>query len=88
MEFVTPDKFWTVFFKVSGFGAITLPGRKVVMMRHLMFDEAVIKHEIAHVEQMEREGTTEFTINYLINLFRYGYRNHPDEREARDYENK
>ena len=41
-----------------------------------------IRHEMVHIEQIEREGPWLFSIKYLYWLARHGYRNNPYEREA------
>lgn len=46
-------------------------------------DERLIRHEVAHLEQIERDGRLLFTLKYMWWLARYGYWNHPYEIEAR-----
>lgn len=44
----------------------------------------LIRHELKHLEQMERDGKVLFTIKYIWWLLRYGYYGpHPYEAEAR-----
>lgn len=85
VRLVEANKFWRLFFKVSGFGGITLPNRKVVLMPHYMHDESLITHELMHVEQYERLGNMKFLWRYFVLLLRHGYKNHPMEIEARQY---
>lgn len=49
---------------------------------------ALIRHEMKHIEQIERDGRWLFSIKYLYWLLRYGYRNNPYEIEARAAENE
>jgi len=46
-------------------------------------DAALIRHEKAHLEQIERDGRVLFSIRYLWWLARYGYWDNPYEVEAR-----
>jgi hypothetical protein len=75
-------------FKITGFGAIALPGRRIVLMDHHWHDEKQINHEIAHVEQYERMGTARFLWTYLKLFCKHGYHKNPLEIEARRYENR
>ena len=43
----------------------------------------LIEHERIHEQQIKREGPWKFTAKYLWYLVRYGYWNHPYEKEAR-----
>lgn len=70
---------------ILDFGAITLPGRRVVMMDWLLHDESLITHELMHVEQYERLGTARFLWKYFTLWLKHGYKNHPMEIEARHY---
>jgi hypothetical protein len=63
------------------FGAITLPGRRIVMLEWLMRDEALIVHELGHVEQYERLGTMRFLWRYFTLWLKHGYAKHPMELE-------
>ena len=88
VELVAANKFWRLFFRVTGFGAITLPGRKIVMLEHHIDDEQTINHELVHVEQYERMGTRRFLIRYAWSLIRHGYHKSKFEVEARENENR
>jgi hypothetical protein len=46
-------------------------------------DERLLRHELKHLEQIERDGRLVFSIKYLWWLCRYGYWNNPYEVEAR-----
>lgn len=43
----------------------------------------LIRHELKHLEQIERLGRLRFSVHYLYWLLKVGYRNHPMEIEAR-----
>ena len=46
-------------------------------------DEPLIRHEMAHIDQINREGRLKFAIKYLYFTIRYGYWDNPYEVEAR-----
>ena len=46
-------------------------------------NEALIKHEMVHIEQIKREGRIKFFFKYTYYWIRYGYKNNPYEVEAR-----
>ena len=48
---------------------------------------AWMRHEVMHVLQYHREGVIRFLIKYLWLSLRFGYRNNPLEKEARNAEN-
>ena len=52
-----------------------------------MHDEGLIRHEVQHLRQIEREGKFKFFFKYTWWLIRYGYKNNPYEIEARGVEN-
>ena len=45
--------------------------------------EQLIRHEMKHIEQINRDGRLLFSVKYLYWLVRYGYKNNPYEIEAR-----
>ena len=46
------------------------------------------RHELQHCYQIKRMGVIKFYVRYVwLNLIK-GYQNHPDEIEARQYENE
>jgi len=51
-----------------------------------MESKRVKKHELKHIEQIERLGRFRFTIEYLYQSVRYGYNNNKFEIEARKAE--
>ena len=46
------------------------------------------RHELQHCYQIKRMGIIKFYIRYVWLNFLKGYQNHPDELEARQYENE
>lgn len=62
---------WASFWRV----AYVLPGYEN--------DQRLIRHEMKHLEQIERDGRLVFSIKYLYWLARHGYRDNPYEVEAR-----
>jgi hypothetical protein len=76
------------FLDFFGFGAMALPNHKIVMLDWLVFDDELIRHELAHVEQYDRLGTARFFFRYFALLIRHGYKNHPMEIEARSHEKR
>lgn len=62
---------WASFWRV----AYVLPGYEN--------NAKLIRHELCHLEQIERDGRLIFSIKYLYWLARHGYRNNPYEVEAR-----
>lgn len=71
--------------RATGYAAITLPWG-IYVLRERMRDEALIAHERVHEAQMHRMGVGRFYVAYLWLWLRYGYREHPMEREARGEE--
>lgn len=49
-------------------------------------DEPLIRHELKHIEQIQRDGKIVFTLKYLFWTVKYGYYNNPYEVEAREAE--
>ena len=62
-----------------------------VAQSELMTRRALVKlyrHELQHCYQIKRMGVIKFYVRYVwLNLTK-GYQNHPDELEARQYENE
>lgn len=49
-------------------------------------DEEIFKHELMHAYQIKKYGVFKFYMNYILLLLRYGYKNHPYELEAKEYQ--
>ena len=78
---------WLRPFVMRGVDGITI-GRRIYVVRH---DEILLRHEIAHVQQIARAGFVRFYWTYVIEYFRNrrrgmsrhdAYRNISFEREA------
>lgn len=64
-----------------GAAGLTLPWR--IVWVHPDYDtEQLRAHEQVHLDQIDRHGPVRFAALYIWFLIRYGYRNHPFEREA------
>ena len=48
-----------------------------------MNNKKIQRHELKHIEQIDREGYIKFSIKYLWYSFKYGYRENKYEVEAR-----
>jgi hypothetical protein len=66
--------------------AITMPWCRVYVLEEHWNDPALIRHELVHIEQIERDGPVLFSVKYLYWLARHGYRRNPYEIEAYDRE--
>jgi hypothetical protein len=70
--------------KKRGFSGFTSYWSTVYYIdREAMNNTRIRKHELKHIEQMEREGNVLFTIKYLYYLIKDGYRFNKYEVEAR-----
>lgn len=49
-------------------------------------NESLRKHEMAHIEQIKKEGKIKFSVKYLYYSIKYGYLNNSYEIEARKAE--
>lgn len=74
--------------RLSGMGrsaaAVTL-GRTIVVHPDALLSGRLIRHELEHVRQWRRHPLT-FPLRYALYHLRYGYRDNPYERAARDAE--
>ncbi len=61
--------------------AVTL-GRTILVAPHVKLTDRLIRHELAHVRQWERQPTA-FPFRYVVSHIRYGYGDNPFEAEAR-----
>ncbi len=69
-------------FEACGFAALTLPWRRVYILEAQCHSSVVIRHEQAHLKQINRYGPVGFTVRYFWLLARHGYHHHPMEIEA------
>jgi len=74
--------FWAWLLRRTGLAAITMPWRTVYVRKSEAHRAGLIRHELVHVEQIERDGAVLFTARYLWWLIRYGYWANPYEVEA------
>lgn len=65
-----------------GLAAITMPWHRIYVLEAYQSRNDVLRHELVHIEQIERDGAVMFSIWYLWWLFRYGYWDNPYEVEA------
>ena len=64
--------------------AVTL-GRTIVVHPDALMDVRLLRHELEHVRQWQRHPLT-FPLRYALNHLKYGYRDNPYERAAREAE--
>lgn len=73
---------------LSGMGgpaaAVTI-GRMIIVHPKAPLSRRLLRHELAHVRQWQRQPWT-FSIRYALNHLRYGYEQNPFEVEARNAE--
>ena len=81
-KFVPANGPWRWFLVGAGYRAITMPWKSIYVLREHFEVEELRRHELIHIEQIERDGAIKFSILYLWYLVRYGYRRNPYEREA------
>ena len=74
--------------RTFGLRAITLPPLGIYVLAEHIDSERLRRHEMAHWAQYERMGAVRFYVGYIALWVRYGYQNHPWEREARAAELK
>ena len=68
-------------------GLVIPPTRSIWVLPPYVGDPELYRHEMVHIEQIERHGWLKFTALYAYYLVRYGYRNNPFEVEAYSREN-
>lgn len=72
--------YWAMLFRALKVVAITLPGRRIVVLRAYMHNDALMHHEFKHVDQYEKYGTWGFLRRYALELIRNGYEGSKYER--------
>lgn len=80
--FVVANAFWTYILDKLGFAAIVMPWRTVYVRKEWWTHDELIRHEMIHLEQIDRHGPVCFSALYLWYAWKYGYRRNPFEREA------
>jgi hypothetical protein len=73
---------WRLLLRLTGCAAVTMPWRTIYVLPEHLHDEALLAHELVHIEQIEREGAVTFSIKYMWWLATKGYRENPFEVEA------
>jgi len=73
---------WRWFLRGAGFHAITMPWRSIYVLREHWDAVELRRHELIHIEQIERDGAVKFSVLYVWYLVRYGYLQNPYEIEA------
>jgi len=73
---------WRWVLKAFGLAAVTMPWRTIHVLPDHEADAGLLRHEIVHIKQIERDGPLTFSARYLFWLLRYGYRDNPYEVEA------
>lgn len=75
-----------LYLRLCGFKGWASFWRVVYLHPEHMVNQGLIRHELKHLEQIERDGRFVFSAKYLYWLCRYGYVNNPYEVEARKAE--
>lgn len=71
------------YMKLCGFIGWASFWRVIYIMPGHEHEQRLIRHELCHLEQIERDGRIWFSIRYIYWLARYGYWMNPYEVEAR-----
>jgi hypothetical protein len=82
--FVKAEGFWLKVLDLLGCDGLTMPWRTVYIRPACWHDKGLWAHEFVHLAQIDRMGPIWFSIRYLYELARYGYRDMPMEIEARE----
>lgn len=69
--------------KLFGFGAIVAPWRTIYILKEYRGEPWLIRHEAAHLAQMDRDGWWTFWRQCITWYFVPGYSRSPYEIEAR-----
>jgi hypothetical protein len=77
-----------LYMQMFGFKGLTTPWKQIYIMEGYENSQWLIRHELKHIEQMQRDGWFTFHIMYFYYLLKYGYYENPYEIEARNAENK
>jgi len=65
-----------------GFAGICWPWRRIYLLPEYSEHEGLIRHELVHIEQIDRLGPVKFTALYLWYALTKGYKANPFEIEA------
>jgi hypothetical protein len=72
-----------LYMKLCGFRGWASFWNTIYLMPGSEEDASLIRHEVVHLDQIERDGRLLFSLKYLYWTLRYGYWNNPYEVEAR-----
>ena len=72
-----------LYMKACGFQGWTSLWGVIYMAPGYELNQALIKHESKHLEQMKRDSKLLYLFKYIFWLLRYGYKMNPYEVEAR-----
>ena len=78
----------SAYMKLCGFAGWTSFWRVIYVLPGYEDNQRLLRHERAHLEQIQRDGRLLFSIKYLWWLARCGYWMNPYEVEARAAESK
>ncbi len=84
--FVEAGPFWGTTLRLLRASAITMPWRRIYIIGRRIDDQTLRRHEMVHIEQIERDGVLVFCAKYVWWSIRYGYWRNPYEVEAYDRE--
>lgn len=82
-RFTPAGRFWKLVLEKFNGLAIVMPWRTCYVHPDYWGDEALMRHEHVHFDQIDREGPIVWTVKYLYWLLKYGYFSNPYEVEAR-----
>jgi hypothetical protein len=74
---------WALLIRSNTIIGFTTFWNSIIIREGYENNQSLILHELTHIKQIHDEGLLKFTFKYVINLFKYGYRNNPYEVEAR-----
>lgn len=73
----------TRFLNYMGFAAVVSPWRTIYLLEKYFDHQTLRRHELAHIAQINREGTIKFWIKCVALYYYCGYTRSPLEIEAR-----
>lgn len=82
----TAGKIFTLVLNTMGFAGITLPLRWIIIHPDYVGQDWLIRHELAHLAQIDRDGPLKFWPKIIFDFLWHGHQNSPYEIEARSYE--
>jgi hypothetical protein len=74
------------FLNLFGFAAVVSPWRTIYVLEDNRYDPMLLRHEVAHLGQMDRDGWLRFWVQCVWWYFVPGYDKSPYEIEARQAE--